>query len=148
MESIISDKERKEGRLIIRTGVIFSLPEKFKVKKLTDYQFRINGLIDLYPTNRRFFHLKKKTRGNYPDTLKELIKFLEISTIEGKEVRWIDAETQKPKSGDKIIFECAIGLYWGIFESTKNKGCVAVEGKQSDKPEWNEIYRWILYPAE
>lgn len=37
----------------------------YAVEKLTDYQFRVNGKIDLYPVKRRFHILKTGERGQY-----------------------------------------------------------------------------------
>lgn len=36
------------------------------------YQFRVNGLLDIYPTNKRYHDLKKNKRGSY-ETLTEFI---------------------------------------------------------------------------
>jgi len=37
----------------------------YVVEKKTDYQFRINGLLDVYPTNARFHCLKTGARGEF-----------------------------------------------------------------------------------
>jgi len=41
-------------------------------------QFRVNGVLDLYPTNRRFHNLRTNERGDYPsgppDELKAFVK--------------------------------------------------------------------------
>lgn len=37
-----------------------------KVTELTPYQFRINGIIDLYPVHGRFHNIKTGKRGFYP----------------------------------------------------------------------------------
>lgn len=37
----------------------------YEVKELTEYQFRVNGVVDLYPVHRRFHELKTGRRGVY-----------------------------------------------------------------------------------
>lgn len=39
----------------------------FTVRKLTDYQFRINGTLDLFPIHRRWHNIKTGKRGSYQD---------------------------------------------------------------------------------
>lgn len=39
----------------------------FQVQPLTEYHFRINGVLDLFPTNRRFHNLRTGQRGSYND---------------------------------------------------------------------------------
>lgn len=39
------------------------------VKKLSDYQFRINGVLDLYPVNMRYHNIKTQERGDLPVSL-------------------------------------------------------------------------------
>lgn len=41
----------------------------YVVVKMTEYHYRINGRLDLYPTNRRFHDLKDGERGSYRDAL-------------------------------------------------------------------------------
>jgi hypothetical protein len=43
------------------------IEEKYTVKYLTEYQWRINGTIDLYVVNRRYHDLKSNKRGSYQD---------------------------------------------------------------------------------
>lgn len=64
-----------------------------------------------------------------------------------RRLRWIDAEKDRPKDGDKIITTSAVGLFWGIFHS-KRSGVVSVEGKSFDEIWWEDIYEWIYYPDE
>lgn len=45
---------------------------KFKVEELNSFQFRVNGAIDFYPTNRRYHVLKTGERGSYDNPLKLL----------------------------------------------------------------------------
>ena len=39
----------------------------FRVEAITPYQFRINGSLDVYPTNRRFHCLTDGERGTYQE---------------------------------------------------------------------------------
>lgn len=57
----------KLQRLKNRTEDILALEnfEEFEVVKLTDYQYRVNGFMDLYPTNLRFFNILTKENGSY-----------------------------------------------------------------------------------
>lgn len=67
-------KLRREIRLPIRTEEIHQL-EDYEIQKLSEYQYRINGLIDIYPIHARFHILRKNKRGNYtPGKLKEFLK--------------------------------------------------------------------------
>ncbi len=55
-------KKRRADRLPIRIAEIMELEN---VVKLTEYQYRVNGWIDLYPTHRRYHVLHNNKRGNY-----------------------------------------------------------------------------------
>lgn len=55
-------QERRALRLPNRVDEIMTLK---KVVKLSEYQFRVDGWIDLYPIHRRFHHLGKNKRGDY-----------------------------------------------------------------------------------
>lgn len=57
---------RRRIRLPIRTQEILDLRAKnFTVDQVTEYQFRIDGKLDLYPTHKRFHNLKTGKRGHY-----------------------------------------------------------------------------------
>lgn len=58
-------KKRRADRLPIRQHEIESLVG-VTVRKLTDYQYRINEVIDVYPIHRRWHELKCGKRGVYP----------------------------------------------------------------------------------
>ena len=59
-------KERRQKRLPIATEEIMNLESHgFIVKEKTPYQFRINDVVDVYPTHRRFHVIKSGKRGNY-----------------------------------------------------------------------------------
>jgi hypothetical protein len=64
-----------------------------------------------------------------------------------RRLRWIDAEKDRPKDGDKIITTSAVGLFWGIFKSLRS-GVVLVEGKSFDEIWWEDVHEWIYYPDE
>ncbi len=49
--------------------LIQRLSAKYEVKKLTEYQWRINGVLDLYPTNRLYHDIKQNKRGTYRDAM-------------------------------------------------------------------------------
>jgi hypothetical protein len=45
---------------------IASLPDAgYTVRKLSDYQFRVNEQVDLFPTHRKYHVLKTGKRGSY-----------------------------------------------------------------------------------
>lgn len=54
------------------------LNNKYEVKKLTEYQWRINGVLDLYPTNRLYHDIKNNKRGNYRDAMGFCEKFFKL----------------------------------------------------------------------
>lgn len=68
-----AQQKRRAERLPIRQDEIESI-EGYEVKKLTDYQYRINGIFDLYPIHKRFHNIKTGKRGNY----KSVIEILKI----------------------------------------------------------------------
>lgn len=46
----------------------------YRVKQLTEYHFRINHVLDIYPTQRRWHNLKTRKRGGYgKETLQQLV---------------------------------------------------------------------------
>ncbi len=59
-----------------------------------------------------------------------------------KATNWIDSEKTKPNNGDKIIVQCAVGLYWGIYMND----FVLIENKKTDLVKWDDIDEWIIYP--
>lgn len=66
-------QSRRAERLPIRQKEIRDLSPEFEVKELTPYQFRINGIIDLYPIHRNWHNIKKNKRGTYKSAL-EIVK--------------------------------------------------------------------------
>lgn len=65
-------KERRAVRLPVRQEEIEGL-DGYEVKKLTAYQFRVNGVLDLYPIHKRWHNIKTGKRGNYKTAL-EIVK--------------------------------------------------------------------------
>ena len=56
-----------------RRDEILSLRNKgFKVTEITEYQYRINDTIDLYPVRGRYHNIKTQQRGSYPVTNRTL----------------------------------------------------------------------------
>ena len=57
-----------------RTNEICALRAKgYKVVRFTDYQFRIDDFIDIYPTSNKYHLLKLQTRGIIDMPLEKLI---------------------------------------------------------------------------
>jgi hypothetical protein len=56
-------KERKTDKRISATNEITALNQsKFKVEKITEYHFRINGKWDLYPTTKKIFRVADSSK--------------------------------------------------------------------------------------
>lgn len=61
-----AQKERRAARLPVRTNLILQLRDKgFVIQELSPYQFRINGVLDIYPTHHRYHDIKKNRRGGF-----------------------------------------------------------------------------------
>jgi hypothetical protein len=61
-----AQQHRRHIRLPIRTEEIERLrADNFRVRRLTDYQFRIDEALDLYPIHRRYHVLATNKRGTY-----------------------------------------------------------------------------------
>lgn len=68
-------KERRAKRLPVRAAQILSLRDKgYMVEELSPYQFRVNGIVDLYPTHNRYHHLKSNRRGGYRDAVQFVLQ--------------------------------------------------------------------------
>lgn len=69
-----AQQERRKARLATRCIEILSLSEHgYEVKKLTEFQYRINGIYDLYPIHNRWHNIKTNKRGG-AQNLAEFIK--------------------------------------------------------------------------
>lgn len=63
-------QDRRAARLPGRQQEILALSvDGFSVKQMTEYQFRIDGKIDLYPIHRRYHVLAGGRRGTYRNAL-------------------------------------------------------------------------------
>lgn len=62
-------KARRAQRLPVRTKEIENLEKLgYKIQQFSDFQFRVNGVLDLYPTSNRFHFLPNNKRGGYSNT--------------------------------------------------------------------------------
>lgn len=72
-----AQQQRRADRLPQRTEEILALRGKgFTVEQKTDYHFRVDGTLDLFPIHRRYHHLKTNTRGSYQNPMAVAVKFL------------------------------------------------------------------------
>lgn len=63
-------QQRRQGRRDRNTPAIEALQSHgFAVRKLTDCQYRVNDVLDLFPTNRRYHYIPTNKRGSYRDPL-------------------------------------------------------------------------------
>ena len=59
-------KERRQKRLPVRTKEIIDLRNKgFKIEQKSEYHFRINDILDVWPTHNRWHYLKENSRGGF-----------------------------------------------------------------------------------
>jgi hypothetical protein len=68
-----AQQKRRADRLPIRQKEIEALAPEYEVRKLTDYQYRINGILDLYPIHQNWHNIKTNKRGNYKAVI-EIVK--------------------------------------------------------------------------
>lgn len=69
-----AQQKRRASRLPVFIKEIKCLSiNGFEVKRLTRFQYRVGGRIDLYPTHRLFHDISTGERGNYKNAL-ELCK--------------------------------------------------------------------------
>lgn len=68
-----AQQERRAARLPVRTKEICNLVmDGYSVERMTDYQFRINDRLDIYPIHNRYHDIKSGERGGFK-TLKGLL---------------------------------------------------------------------------
>lgn len=69
-------KQMKKRRCFKFRSIIKELRELgFEVKEVTSFQFRINEMIDIYPSNRKYHNLITRKRGDIRDIdIKAFIK--------------------------------------------------------------------------
>jgi hypothetical protein len=69
--------EQRADALPARQAAIADLARHgFVIVRMTEYQFRVNGLLDLFPTRQRYHYLPKDWRGGYQDPLECCRRFL------------------------------------------------------------------------
>lgn len=64
-----AQQKRRAERLPIRQQEIESLSPDYEIKKLSEYQFRVNGILDLYPIHKNYHNLRTNKRGKYTSAL-------------------------------------------------------------------------------
>jgi len=73
-------KDRRQERLPIRQKEIEDLASLgYEVKKLTEYQYRVNDLYDLYPIHNRWHHLKTNKRGGSASLAQFITKNIKLN---------------------------------------------------------------------
>ena len=70
---MIKKREIRAKILLDKQQEIEKLIPCYEVNRLSDYQFRINGILDLYIVNKKFHNIKTNKRGQYK-TVSEIIK--------------------------------------------------------------------------
>lgn len=66
----LAQKERRKARLPKNTDEILALRDiGYKVEQKTDFHFRINGILDLFPIHKRWHNIKTNKRGNWSKPL-------------------------------------------------------------------------------
>lgn len=68
-----AQQKRRSERLPIRQEEINALSPLYNIRKITEYQFRINGVLDLYPIHKNWHNIKTKKRGKYTIAI-EIVK--------------------------------------------------------------------------
>ncbi len=58
-------RHRAAKRERLATGIQGLAAKGYTVKTITEFQFRIDGTLDLYPTRKRYHHLKTQARGSW-----------------------------------------------------------------------------------
>lgn len=78
-----AQQERRRKRLPIRTDAIRSLAaEGFRIEEKTPYQFRIEGVLDVYPIHNRYHDLKRNRRGGYRDVREFIHRFFNRNVVQ------------------------------------------------------------------
>lgn len=55
----------------------------YEIREFTSYQFRIEGVLDVYPVNRRWHDIKKNKRGGYEDIFAFVQRYLPVPQTQG-----------------------------------------------------------------
>ena len=71
------DQKEKRDRRIWQMieNKLETLSRKYNIEKKTQYQYRINGMLDIYPQNKRYHDIKNNKRGDYNDMIKFVNNF-------------------------------------------------------------------------
>lgn len=78
-----AQQQRRQERHGPRRADILALRGKgFDVVALTDFQFRVDGALDLYPIHRRYHHLPTKQRGDYKNAMEVAVRLLRVKAPE------------------------------------------------------------------
>ena len=112
------------------------------------------------------FKFEKEFRKAHPETIGEKDKNFDLDTYamwleeqiesipieppvkpEIAEITWLNPEEKRPKHGDEIICTNYLGVWRGIFETTRD-GLVKIEGKATDIIYWEDVYGWLPYPKD
>jgi len=46
----------------------------YEIAIITDYQYRVNGILDLFPTSRKYHNIKTQKRGHYTSAEKIILQ--------------------------------------------------------------------------
>lgn len=72
----LEQKARRLKRLPIRIALIESVEQYgLTVRQLTQYQYRINDVLDVWPIHNRYHDLIRNRRGGYRDVKEFIIKW-------------------------------------------------------------------------
>lgn len=55
---------RENRREVWETAQRELIADGYEIRKITPYQFRINGRLDIYPSNKRFHDIRDMRRGD------------------------------------------------------------------------------------
>lgn len=73
-------KARRAERLPLRQQEIDALTaDGFRIERKSEYHFRVNGALDLWPTHNRYHDLKRNKRGGYRSASDFVRKFFKES---------------------------------------------------------------------
>ena len=72
-----ASKQRRSKSLNKGKCEISDLAEEYgwEIKHITEYQIRINNILDIYPTNKKYCNLNTKGWGQY-ENVKDLVKIV------------------------------------------------------------------------
>jgi hypothetical protein len=69
-------RKRRAARLPKRTEALLALrAEGYEIEKKTEYHFRVNGRLDVWPTHNRYHDIRTGKRGGYPDIVRFIKRF-------------------------------------------------------------------------